>query len=88
MSPGPDSSDVLYQPDSSDVLHQPDSSDVLYYTIVNGSGEGGSGATHFPVTVSSEVVSGLQEGQWYQFSISFTLNVSAQWNACLLKTTK
>ena len=55
---------------------------VMYYnvtyTIVNGSGEGGSGAVHFPATVSSGVVSGLQEGQWYQFSISVTLNVSGQ----------
>ena len=49
---------------------------TVHYSIVNGSVHNGS--VHFPATVSSGVVSGLQEGQWYQFSVSVTLNVSGQ----------
>ena len=48
------------------------------YTIVDGSGEDGSGAVHFPANVSSGVVSGLQEGQWYQFNISAFITVNGQ----------
>ena len=37
-----------------------------------------SGTAIFPASASSGVVSGLQEGQQYQFSVSLSLTVSGQ----------
>ena len=47
---------------------------TVYYTTVGGV----NGTVTFPDTVSSGVVSGLQGGQQYQFSVTVTLNVSGE----------
>ena len=47
---------------------------TVHYTTVSGS----NGTVTFPDTVSSGVVSGLQGGQQYQFSVTVTLNVSGE----------
>ena len=48
---------------------------VEYYTVHYNSLERADNVSSrtFPVSASSGVVSGLQEGQWYQFSVSATL---------------
>ena len=56
---------------------------TVHYSRVNG-GSGRrrrqvlSGTVTFPVSVSSGVVSGLQEGQQYQFSVSVSLLIGGQ----------
>ena len=45
---------------------------TVHYTTVGGV----NGMVTFPSTVSSGVVSGLQGGQQYQFSVTVTLNIS------------
>ena len=56
---------------------------TVHYSRVNG-GSGrrrrqvDSGTVTFPASASSGVVSGLQEGQQYQFSVSVSLSVSGQ----------
>ena len=47
---------------------------TVHYTTVSGS----SGTVTFPDTVSSGVVSGLQGGQQYQFSVTVALNISGE----------
>ena len=44
---------------------------TVHYTTVGGV----NGTITFPVSASSGVVSGLQEGQQYQFSVTVTLNI-------------
>ena len=52
---------------------------VMYHYTVHYTTVGGvSGTVTFPDTVSSGVVSGLQRGQQYQFSVTVTLNVSGE----------
>ena len=52
---------------------------VMYHYTVNYTTMGVvNGTVTFPSTVSSGVVSGLQEGQQYQFSVTVTLNISGQ----------
>ena len=52
---------------------------TVHYTRV-GSGrrrrQAGSGTLTFPANASSGVVSGLQEGQQYQFSVSVSLRIN------------
>ena len=54
---------------------------TVYYTRV-GSGrmkkQVDSGTVSFPASASSGVVSGLQEGQQYQFSVSVSISVNGQ----------
>ena len=45
---------------------------TVHYTTVGGV----NGTLTFPASASSGVVSGLQEGRQYQFSVTVTLNVS------------
>ena len=47
---------------------------TVHYTTVGGV----SSTVTFPATSSSGVVSGLQGGQEYQFSVTVTLNVSGE----------
>ena len=47
---------------------------TVHYTTVGGV----SSTVTFPNTVSSGVVSGLQGGQQYQFSVTVTLNISGE----------
>ena len=47
---------------------------TVHYTTVGGV----NGTVTFPVSASSGVVSGLQEGQQYQFSVTVTLNVTGK----------
>ena len=47
---------------------------TVHYTTVGGV----NGTTIFSVSASSGVVSGLQEGQQYQFSVTVTLNVTGK----------
>ena len=47
---------------------------TVYYTTVGGV----NGTLTFPASASSGVVSGLQEGQQYQFSVTVTLNFSGE----------
>ena len=52
---------------------------VMYYYTVNYTIMGVvNGTVTFPDTVSSGVVSGLQGGQQYQFSVTVTLNISGE----------
>ena len=52
---------------------------VVYHYIVHYTTVGGvNGTVTFPDTVSSGVVSGLQGGQQYQFSVTVTLNISGE----------
>ena len=53
---------------------------VHYSRVVNGSDSGqvGAGTATFPASASSGVVSGLQEGQQYQFSVSVSLLIGGQ----------
>ena len=53
---------------------------TIHYSIVNGGSgrrrrQSNSGSVTFPASVFSGVVSGLLEGQQYQFSVSLTLSV-------------
>ena len=47
---------------------------TVHYTTVGGV----NGTILFSVSASSGVVSGLQEGQQYQFSVTVTLNVTGK----------
>ena len=47
---------------------------TVHYTTVGGV----NGTLTFPASASSGVVSGLQEGQQYQFSVTVTLNVNGE----------
>ena len=47
---------------------------TVHYTTVGGV----NGTLTFPASASSGVVSGLQEGRQYQFSVTVTLNVSGE----------
>ena len=47
---------------------------TVHYTTVGGV----NGTLTFPASASSGVVSGLQEGRQYQFSVSVTLNVNGE----------
>ena len=52
---------------------------VVYHYTVNYTTMGVfNGTVTFPSTVSSGVVSGLQGGQQYQFSVTVTLNISGE----------
>ena len=52
---------------------------VMYHYTVHYTTVGGvNGTVIFPDTVSSGVVSGLQGGQQYQFSVTVTLNISGE----------
>ena len=51
---------------------------TVHYSRLNGSGIVSSGAVTFPTSASSGVVSGLQEGQQYQFSVSVSLLIDGQ----------
>ena len=51
---------------------------TVHYSRLNGSGIASSGTVTFPASVSSGVVSGLQEGQQYQFSVSVSLLIDGQ----------
>ena len=51
---------------------------VYHYTVHYTTVGGVSGTVTFPDTVSSGVVSGLQGGQQYQFSVTVTLNISGE----------
>ena len=51
---------------------------TVHYSRLNGSGIVISGTVTFPVSASSGVVSGLQEGQQYQFSVSVSLLINGQ----------
>ena len=51
---------------------------VYHYTVHYTTVGGVSGTVTFPNTVSSGVVSGLQGGQQYQFSVTVTLNISGE----------
>ena len=51
---------------------------VYHYTVHYTTVSGVSGTVTFPNTVSSGVVSGLQGGQQYQFSVTVTLNISGE----------
>ena len=52
---------------------------VVYYYTVNYTTMGVvNGTVTFPDTVTSGVVSGLLEGQQYQFSVTVTLNISGE----------
>ena len=55
---------------------------TVHYSLVGGSSrrrrQTNSGTAVFPASASSGVVSGLQEGQQYQFSVSVSLFVSGQ----------
>ena len=52
---------------------------VMYHYTVHYTTVGGvNGTVTFPDTVSSGVVSGLQGGQQYQFSVTVTLNISGE----------
>ena len=62
-------------------LNEPVVDYTVHYSRVNG-GSGRrrrqvvSGTVTFPASASSGVVSGLQKGQQYQFSVSVSLNVT------------
>ena len=47
---------------------------TVHYTTVGGV----NGTVTFPNTATSGVVSGLQRGQQYQFSVTVTLNISGE----------
>ena len=47
---------------------------IVHYTTVGGV----NGTITFPASDSSGVVSGLQEGQQYQFSVTVTLDVNGE----------
>ena len=47
---------------------------TVHYTTVGGV----NGTITFPASASSAVVSGLQEGQQYQFSVTVTLNINGK----------
>ena len=47
---------------------------TVHYTTVGGV----NGTIIFPASASSGVVSGLQEGQQYQFSVTVTLNINGK----------
>ena len=53
---------------------------TVHYSRLNGSGNFAcsSGTVTFPASASSGVVSGLQEGQQYQFSVSVSLLIDGQ----------
>ena len=51
---------------------------VYHYTVHYTTVGGVNGTVTFPDTVSSGVVSGLQGGQQYQFSVTVTLNISGE----------
>ena len=53
---------------------------TVHYTRVDSgrSGQIGSETVTFPASASSGVVSGLQEGQQYQFSVSVSISVNGQ----------
>ena len=51
---------------------------TVHYSSLTGSGIGSSGTVTFPASASSGVVSGLQEGQQYQFSVSVSLLIDGQ----------
>ena len=51
---------------------------TVHYSGLNGSGIVSSEAVTFPASASSGVVSGLQEGQQYQFSVSVSLLIDGQ----------
>ena len=51
---------------------------TVHYSRLNGSGIVSSGTVTFPASASSGVVSGLQEGQQYQFSVSVSLLIDGQ----------
>ena len=51
---------------------------VEYYTVYYTTVGGVNGTLTFPVSASSGVVSGLQEGHQYNFSVTVTLNVSGE----------
>ena len=53
---------------------------TVHYTRVGSgrSGRNGSESVTFPASASSGVVSGLQEGQQYQFSVSVSISVNGQ----------
>ena len=51
---------------------------VHHYTVHYTTMGGVSGTVNFPDTVSSGVVSGLQGGLQYQFSVTITVNISGE----------
>ena len=51
---------------------------TVHYSRLNGSDIASSGTVTFPASASSGVVSGLQEGQQYQFSVSVSLLIDGQ----------
>ena len=51
---------------------------TVHYSRLNGSGIDSSRTVTFPASASSGVVSGLQEGQQYQFSVSVSISVNGQ----------
>ena len=54
---------------------------TVHYTLVGSGGrrrQVSSGTVTFPASASSGVVSGLQEGQQYQFSVSVSLLIDGQ----------
>ena len=51
---------------------------TVHYSGLDGSGIVSSGTVTFPASASSGVVSGLQEGQQYQFSVSVSISVNGQ----------
>ena len=62
-------------------LNQPEVDHYTVHYIRVGSGRSsqiGSETVTFPLSASSGVVSGLQEGQQYQFSVSVSLTVNGQ----------
>ena len=64
-------------------LNEPVDHYTVHYSRVNGVNgrrrrQVVSGTVTFPASVSSGVVSGLQEGQQYQFSVSVSLLIGGQ----------
>ena len=51
---------------------------TVHYSSLNGSGIAHTKTVTFPASASSGVVSGLQEGQQYQFSVSVSISVNEQ----------
>ena len=51
---------------------------VDHYTVHYTTVDGVNGTITFPASASSGVVSGLQEGQQYQFSVTITLNINGE----------
>ena len=51
---------------------------IVHYSSLDGSGIISSRTVTFPASASSGVVSGLQEGQQYQFSVSVSLLIDGQ----------